>query len=463
MNQRILIEVVQHFLNILSFFLGIYLITEVIRDRKNPGSTWGWLLIMVLIPYLGVPLYLTLGRRKLKIKATQKSSLYKPIAYDDTPTELSSLERLLLSSGGPKKNSTNKIETLLSGETTYKKMIHVLQNAKKSIWITTFILGNDSVGSEILQILTQQAQNGVHVCLLLDGLGSFWVPRLKLWKLKKAGGKISFFLPLIHIPFFGHSNLRNHRKLMIVDEKIALLGGMNLAEEYLGTNPDPKRWIDLSFSIEGEGVSDLSTIFSSDWKFASKSKLHRIVPILHQPSGSSSLQIVGSGPDVSGDPLYDSILYSIFSAQHRIWMATPYFIPDDTLAKALEIACRRGVDVRLIVPKKSNHLFADLCRGSYLRQLELAGGHIYFDLHTMMHAKVTLIDDNYAVVGSANMDMRSLLLNYEVGLFLYSQDDIQTISHWFLKLQHLAYRENLKRNFSTDFLDGLGRILGPML
>jgi cardiolipin synthase len=173
--------------------------------------------------------------------------------------------------------------------------------------------------------------------------------------------------------------------------------------------------------------------------------------------------VVASGPDVSGDSLYDSILSAVFGAQKRIWIATPYFIPDETLAKALELAARRGVDVRLLIPKHSNHFFADICRGSYLKQLDRAGGHLCFFAPTMMHAKVAIIDESYALVGSANMDMRSLLLNYEIGIFLYSSEEIQAVANWFLMLQRDTLEKHLKQNQRMELLDGLGRILGPML
>jgi len=466
MNTILLIQVFQHLLSVFSFFLGIYLVSDLIRERKAPGSTWGWLLTMTLVPYLGVPLYITLGGRKLRNKAYQKQGLYHAIPYDKTPTELLPLERILLSSGAPKKTTDNKIQILASGQQAYSEILRLISGAKTNIWITTYILGNDAIGIEILSTLTKQAKKGVEVCLLLDGIGSFWVSRFRLRQFKKAGGKIAFFLPLLHIPFFGHSNLRNHRKIMIVDEKFAISGGMNLAQEYL--SPASNYWIDLCFLIQGSGVQDLSSIFQSDWCFASKEPLTKKSdqsPLLDTQKNTQSalLQVIASGPDVSGDPLYDSILSAIFSAQKRIWIATPYFIPDDALAKALELACRRGIDVRLIIPKKSNHLLADICRGSYLKQLDLVGGQLYFDLHPMMHAKVTLIDDSYAVVGSANIDMRSLLLNYEVGLFLYSNKDINTIADWFLHLQQQAEKGLLKKTLFADFSDGLGRILGPML
>lgn len=454
---------IQQLLSTFSFLLGAYLVLRLLSQRKNPGSTWAWLLTMILIPYLGVPLFLFFGRRKMRNSSLKKPELYSRIPFEETNHNRHIVERILLSSGAPRKRTANKMSLLSNGEIAYHEIIRLIRGAKKSIFITTFILANDHIGNEILSLLIQKAKKGVKVCVLLDGLGSLWAPRLKILKLRKVGGQVAFFLPLIHFPFLGHTNLRNHRKLIISDEKEAIIGGMNIAQEYMGPHPHPRRWIDLSVQIEGPVVSDLTQIFKSDWEFTSKEKLEIHPHEFTVTKSGSTLQAVGCGPDVYGDPLYDSILSAIFSAQERIWMATPYFIPDDTLIKALELASRRGVDVRLLIPKKSNHLLADLCRGSYLKQIDEAEGKIYFCRPKMMHAKVTLIDNNFAVVGSANMDMRSLFINFEIGLFFYTQQDIEELSNWFMQLQNISHRKRIPNSALNDFLDGIGRILGPIL
>jgi len=192
-----------------------------------------------------------------------------------------------------------------------------------------------------------------------------------------AGAKVAFFMPMLHLPFRGRTNLRNHRKIVVVDGRHALTGGMNLAEDYMGPTPDPKRWRDFSLVISGPAVTDLVDLFHSDWKFATGEDIRKEdgLPFHIEPKGSIA-QVVASGPDVSGDPLYESLVSVAFAAQWRIWVVTPYFVPDETLVRALELAARRGVDVRVVVPARSNHLMADLARVSYLRQVQKAGGEV---------------------------------------------------------------------------------------
>ena len=176
----------------------------------------------------------------------------------------------------------------------------------------------------------------------------------------------------------------------------------------------------------------------------------------------NKLQIVASGPDVAGDTLYDALLTLIYKAEKRIWIATPYFIPDESLARALQLATRRGVDVRVLTPLKSNHFLADLARGSYLRQLEICGSKIFL-YPKMLHAKAFLIDDKYALIGSANFDMRSLLYNFEVGALVFSKKEIETLEGWFEK-RFLESSGHLKPStFFTDIFEGIGRVLGPLI
>ncbi len=432
-----------HLLSILSVFFTLILISKVLTERRAPGSTMAWLLIMGLVPYVGIPAYLLIGARKVKRIIGEKEVLYSR-------------------THAPKPALRNDFQALPTGEAAYAAILKTIHSAKSHIHFATFILGNDAVGQAILAALCEKARQGVQVRLLLDGVGTFWFPKRQLQALRKAGGDFAIFVPLFRIPFSGHSNLRNHRKMVLVDGQSAILGGMNATEEYMGPQPSAKRWTDFSFQVRGEALHDLENIFSSDWRFASGKTLQtpppNAVPIGHTP-----MQVIASGPDVSSDPLYETLLTQIFAARKRIWIATPYFIPDETLARALELACRRGVDVRVVVPAHSNHRLADLCRGSYLKQIDHAGGHLCFFLPGMMHAKMFVMDDAFALIGSANLDMRSLLYNYEVGVRLSSTAEVAEIAAWFDALFVHTRDEHPKDNWASSYLDGVGRIIGPLL
>ncbi len=324
--------------------------------------------------------------------------------------------------------------------------------------------------------LAQRAAEGVSVRLLLDDVGSWKIGRRYLAPLLKEGARVAYFMPVLHVPFRGRANLRNHRKIVVIDGRIALTGGMNLAWPYMGPTPDPSYWRDLATAVEGPAVADLESLFLSDWTFATGEDLdssnHSTTDMadrdLHDDSlrldrGTSLAQVVASGPDVPDDPLYETLVSLIFAARERIWIVTPYFVPDEMLARALNLAARRGVDVRLIVPARSNHISADLARESYLRELHEAGGQVLLYQPVMLHAKAVIFDDQLAVIGSANMDNRSLFLNYEVALFLYSREQVGGVSAWANRLQADCLRDLPRPGWVRQLAENVVRLLSPLL
>ena len=420
--ESLFIWISSEFLTILGFLLALVLLAHLLRQQRSPTSTLAWLLTILLLPYVGVPLYLMFGGRKIRRMAGRKKPMYPTHPGAPHPTFEGVVQRVLESCGVPPVTSGNRVALVTDGEEAYGQLVRIIDEAKRTIHITTYILGRDAVGEAIVARLARRASEGVEVRLLLDDVGSWRVGRRFLAPLTEAGAKVAFFMPMIHLPFRGRANLRNHRKIVIADERRALTGGMNLAGAYMGSTPDPKRWRDLSLIVAGPAVHDLADLFRSDWKFATGEDLERLDPqaIPEETADGAVAQVVASGPDVEGDPLYEAIVSIIFTARRRIWVVTPYFVPDELLARALDLAARRGVDVRLVLPARSNHLSADLARGSYLHQVHDAGGHVLLFKPVMLHAKVVLIDD-LVIVGSANMDMRSLFLNYEVAMFLYAR------------------------------------------
>jgi cardiolipin synthase len=283
--------------------------------------------------------------------------------------------------------------------------------------------------------------------------------------LLEAGGQVAFFMPMIHWPFRGRANLRNHRKMIICDKQTAIIGGMNLASEYMGPQESISRWQDLSLLVQGPVIDHITDIFKSDWKFASKTALGNYSTSRQtQKQGPNGVtQLVASGPDVRNDSFRNAVLTAIFRANRRVFIVTPYFVPDDLVLEALCIAVRRGVDVSIITPKKSNHRLADLVREGYLTRVQDVGAGIWFYEPRMLHAKAILVDDTIAIIGSANMDMRSLLLNYEVALCLYDSDAIRHLETWIQELMaDCSIREQRQRS-SFGFIEGIGRLFAPLL
>jgi cardiolipin synthase A/B len=450
--------VLLHFLPILGFLLAMTLMVHQNRLQRSPSSTVAWLLAILLVPYLGVPAYVIFGGRKLKRMIKNKANLKLDIKDAKERLVTQGVGSIFPVRGG------NDISLLATGEKAYSALIDLIKHAEKSIDVATFILGNDETGAAILAALTRSVGQGVRVRLLLDALGSFRVSKKMLAPFLANGGQCAFFMPMIHLPFRGRANLRNHRKIIIVDNATALVGGMNIAREYMGTTASTRRWHDLSFIVKGPVLADLQHVFSSDWQFAAKQKITKEdVPVLVGSGATTALQLVPSGPDVVGDPLYDSIITALFKAQHRVWIVTPYFIPDEMLLKAICIAAKRGIDVRIVVPRVSNHRLADLVRRSYLRQMLDSGATIYNFKPGMMHAKVFLVDTTLGVVGSMNMDIRSFFLNYEVALFVFDENVVTELDCWVTDLMSQSVQGIRKTNVVVEFIEGVARLLAPLL
>lgn len=414
-------------ISLLVLVLSVILVGSVLHQRRPTGSAFAWVLGIVLLPYVAIPLFLMFGGRKFRQRWSSKRPLSQR-SYKVMPRGFV-----------PEVPDATELTWLESGEAAYAEFLRAIRGARRSIRILTFVIGDDVTGRALVQALTERARAGVDVRLLVDDLLFFRVPKRELRAFAAAGGHLARFMPLWHWPFRGHANLRNHRKIALFDGASAIVGGMNLADEYMGESAAASRWRDLSVVVTGPCVAELERIFRADWEFAAREQLS--LERQEEPGGHTpGVEVLPSGPDLQGDPIYDAFLELFFRAEKRIWIATPYFAPDECLLKALEIAVRRGVDVRVVVPQRSNHPLADRIAGPYLRQLEQQGASIWrFGADPsrvsvaprMLHAKAVLIDSELAIVGSANLDMRSLLWNYEVSLFVRRTPDAATLASWF--------------------------------
>ena len=420
-----------------SFLLGVVLIAHILLQKHSPSGTMAWLLAIVLMPYVGVPLYLLLGGRKLRREAAQKGRLGLDTSAAIPDEQACITDRLLRSYGIPGAEVGHRLRLCTTGEQTFTELAELIDSAEKSIHISTFIFRPDPVGRLILGKLVEKAAAGVSVRLLMDGVGSLHTRPRHLRELTEAGGKVAWFMPVLHRPFRGRSNLRNHRKIVVVDHRVVLGGGTNIGAEYIGPTPLSGRWRDLAFVLEGPTVRHWEEVFCRDWEFASGQTPTRPPEKVHtaETAGSAVAQFVPSGPDMEGDALYDAILSMIFAAKRRLWVVTPYFVPDEPLCQALMLAARRGVDVRILLPHRSNHLLPDIVRGNWLRDIQQAGGLILLCHGAMMHAKAMVMDQEAAVLGSANMDIRSLFFGYESAMFLYSHNEVARTADW---IEHLA-------------------------
>ena len=431
-----------HISTVLGILLALLFVAQILRTPRMPAATMGWLFVIIFVPLIGIPLYLIFGIRKLKSRINLKSKINLP----DTPYlhhhHHHPVNSLLISLGIPSSSGGNQVTFHEDGKKAYRDLIVMLDHADRTIDIAIFMLADDHIGQEILSLLEKKAAQGVHVRLLLDGVGSFLLPKNHLQRLINNGGQTAWFTPVLHRPFRGRTNLRNHRKIIIIDNEKVWTGGRNLTAEYLGPDCPNACWIDMSFCQQGPAILTYQIIFEMDWRFATNTPGNDMIDY-PQPgfNGKSRVQVVPSGPDVANDPICAALLTAFYKASKHIFIVTPYYVPDVGLQEAIRLAALRGVVVDMVLPDKSNHRLADIARNRYLRELAASGVHIWFLTNIMVHAKVFVVDKTFAMVGSANLDIRSMFLACEVMSCFYSKQDIDWLIRWIesLRDQSISY------------------------
>jgi len=439
-----------HLFLALGVLLTLFLIAQILRDPRPPAASLAWMLFIVALPYLAVPLYLAIGVRKLSYP--QKEALYSGISEPLGHSQVPDLDRLLDSYGVPTATLGNRVRFHATGDEALHALWRVIDSAEVHLDICVFILANDEVGADLCRRLVDKVQQGVHVRLLLDGVGSFLLPREEVRRLREYGVRVRWFIPVLHRPFRGRTNLRNHRKLVIADGIRLWTGGRNLAAEYFDSSGKQGHpWLDMSFDLEGEGAAQFQELFEADWVFAGGRRgRHPVVP--GPVDDRATVRLLPSGPDMPDDPLQALLLSACFEARDRITAVTPYFIPDEALLEGLCLTARRGVAVTLILPEKSNHTLADIARSRYLRQLVAAGAQVRLLPGAMIHAKALVMDDRLAMCGSANLDLRSLYLNFEVMSLFYDRPQVRWLDEW---MQDLARRSIVHRPHTPGTLRAL--------
>jgi cardiolipin synthase len=430
-----------HLATVVAAIASFGLVSGFGGSRRTSQSTLAWLLGFVFIPFVAIPLFLLVGSRKFPVNAKgPDDDADRRAGIGEQGTQKPTIAAVLGPCGVAPPRDGNSFELLVTGETAYARLMELIAGAQQTIDLTMFILGHDTTGHAVVDALSERAAKGVRVRVILDAVGSAQSRSHATATLSKAGAEVRSFMPFWHSPIRGRSNLRSHRKLMVVDGRHVFAGGMNLANEYMGppqapaTNATP-RWRDVAAVTSGPVADDAAAMFESDWVYCGGSARNATAapPAKSEgPSATASLgdaivQLVPSGPELLTDTMYDLFLTGIFEARERVSLVTPYYVPDDALQHALVLAARRGVRTTIVVPSVSNHGVADVARRSLLRELTASGVNVRYYPRGMVHAKAMVIDTTFAYVGSPNFDMRSLFLNYENALCVYSPDAIGTI------------------------------------
>ena len=416
--------------------LLIYVIASHIRrQRRHPSAAIAWVVSLALMPYVALPLYLLFGSRKTVRGALAQPAPALPFQAPRSAALAPRFQQLAAAMGLARAAAYQQLCIHAEGTDALVALRSVMAGAVSTLDICTFLLGRDALGAEVMALLMQQAQKGVQVRLLVDGIGTYLGGRPDLKPLLAAGVQVALFVSPFRSPLPGRTNLRNHRKMVLADGQRLWTGGRNLAAEYFAGDahcqPPKTPWIDLSFDLRGDLARQTQQRFNQDWAFATqKSPPAQALPAFATPEAEQAgAQLIASGPDQAEDTLYALLISSCFTARSRILIVTPYFVPDAPLLMALTLAARRGVVVDLVLPRRSNHWLADMARPAALREMSAAGAHVWL-LDTMIHAKAVVIDSELALAGSANLDERSLFLNYELMIAFFEPADVHRFASW---------------------------------
>ena len=436
---------------------------HMISVRRSPGSMIAWTLAMFLLPYIAVPFYFLFGHRKLIRRYNKLRFTLRPVD-GDRPLCNHPVERLLHANGVPPASPKNRFELYDTPEGAYNAFMEHIENAERSIDILVYQMRLDKATRPLLEALARKAEEGVRVRLLMDSIGSapLYLFASRLDFLRNAGVEVAYFMPFLKLPVRNFINLRNHRKISIFDDSKVLTGGMNLSRDYLVPGEAPVYYRDILCRIEGRAAHYYTQIFAADWAFATARQTELPEPPATK-EGDACIQVAPSGPDTPTDGVVEGLLEAICTAEKRIWIFTPYFVPNDDFQQALTIALHRGVDVKVVVPERSDHLISDLGRGSFLRELHTKGAEILLHRGPILHAKAMLFDDTCAVVGTINFDNRSLYYNFEVVGLLYSGPQIGRIEAWGRKVLADTTSYAPTQNLWTIRLENLMRMLAPLV
>jgi cardiolipin synthase len=450
--------------------LAIYAIgSHARRQRRHPSAALAWVVLLALLPYLALPLYLLFGNRKVLRGTGAREAPVPRIAAGQPSAPAARFQYLAAAMGLPGAASYQQLAIHEDGSAALQSLRAVMAGAARSLDLCTFLLGRDALGNEIAGMLMQRARAGVRVRLLIDGIGVYLGGRPDLKRLSAAGVEVALFVSPWRSPLPGRTNLRNHRKMVIADGQWLWSGGRNLAAEYFMGDAAAKLrktpWIDLSFDFRGELAGLAQQRFDQDWLFATQPPPRDAIPPVATALACrlSGAQLIASGPDQADDTVYTLLVCACFTAQKRILAVSPYFVPDATLLMALTLAARRGIAVDLLLPRRSNHRLADMARPAALRDMAAAGARVWL-LPEMIHAKAVIIDDELALAGSANLDERSLFLNYELMIAFFEATDVQRFAQW-VERQRVGARLYLARppGAIREFSEGLIRWLAFQL
>ncbi len=454
----------------------------IILQKRSPVATLSWILVLAFLPYIGFLIYHFLGPHRLVKQRfrrfTSRTALKEHADYlqshipEPVPpehlTEVHQIAELVRKTTGFPLTSAQELQLLVDGEQTYTTILDAVANAKHHIHLEYYIYEPDHIGTIFRDLLICKAKEGIHVRLLVDGLGSSKLKAKFIKPLLDIGVQFAFFhKPRLSRIFNPMLNFRTHRKIVICDGTIGFTGGLNITDEEDERTHPLNAYHDIHLKLTGNAVHWLQMTFLEDWFYATRLKnipdIRRYFPI--QPTGTFSVQVIPSGPDNSWEIIHRFYLTIIQKAQHRVWLTTPYFVPTVPTLFALTNAALRGVDVRLLVPRQSDSKLVTYAARSYYGELKAAGVRIWEYNQRMLHSKTIIVDHQYSLIGTANFDSRSFRLNFEICIASYGKSLTDKLANQFLKdiESSTLVPEQRKIPYIARFFEAIARLSSPLL
>jgi cardiolipin synthase len=464
-------------LNVLYALTILGVVVVIVGENRNPVKSLAWVTVLLVVPLLGLVLYVVFGRniqtnriisrrnrRKLRRLGAGGSADYRQLDMDERDKRRIGLVHALC---GSNFYAGNAVTIYNNGGDKFEALLRDIASAQSFINMQYYILADDNIGRRVIDALCERARAGVKVRLIYDHVGSFKLSKRALRKLAEAGVEAYPFFKVVFPPFGTRINWRNHRKIVVIDGRVGYIGGMNVADRYIDGGNMFDMWRDLHLRIEGPAVMGLQQSFAVDWNFMGQPLLEESAQKEPIAGSNVGMQLVTSGPTSQWMNMTMLFQQVLSGARKSIYIQTPYFIPSEGLLQALQIAALSKVDVRLMVPKRSDSDMLRWATNSYVRECLRSGIKIYFYTKGMLHSKAIIVDDDFATVGSTNFDFRSFEHNFEANLLIYSDEVNSRLKQQFLAdmadCEYITTEQWIKRPRMEKVLESVMRLFSPIL
>lgn len=428
----------------------VSIVGVVLSENRNPLKSLAWITVLLLFPAGGIILYIFFGRsikNKRMISRRNRKRLTQAFPtelYTETPHHLPAELRQQIELGRSLANArylpSNQLKIYHHGTDKFRDLLADIAQARDFILIQYYIIANDRIGNQLKDALIERARAGVKISMIYDHIGSFNVKTRFFTEMRRAGIEAHPFFRVAFPPFATRINWRNHRKIVVIDGHTAYIGGMNVADRYLDGGKFPK-WRDTHMRIQGPGVAALQYSFAIDWSFMGNSLLRlpsNITP--YTEADAAGVQLLTSGPTSEWSNIAMLMLKAIGNAKKRVYIQTPYFLPTESMLRSLQAAALARVDVRIMMPRRSDSLMLTYASYSYIMECLRAGIKIYLYEAGMLHSKTMIVDSDFCAIGSANIDFRSFEHNFESTMFIYSRSSNAELTRQFLADQNESHR-----------------------